>query len=139
MKKWFLFCILLAVYLLTACADEEKNPLPYVRVNFSIGIYMDINLTNGHPTKVPGYGYKGNGVIIVPPSFSSDDYKAFDATCTRNINEETRSITVNPEAFTASCSCGTIYNLRTGYAQNQTFHLQRYRAYESNGRVFVTN
>ena len=144
MKKWFLFCVLVAVYLLTACADEEKNPLPYVRVNFSIGIYMDINLMNGYPTKVPGHGYQGNGVIIVPPRFSNEGYKAFDATCTRNINEETRSVNVNPgEAFTATClhsKCGTVYHLLyDGYDQTNSFHLQRYKAYESNGRVFVTN
>ena len=139
MRKRFLFHILLTVCLLTACVEEEQNPLPYVRVDFSVSIsmYPDLRVS---PEKVnEGYdGYNRHGIIIVPKGING--YEAFDATCTRNIKEETNSLKLNKEDYTATCpKCGTVYNLFTGYAQNQSFHLQRYRAYESNGRIYVTN
>ena len=142
MSKRFLFHILLITCLLTACVDEEQNALPYVRVDFSVSISMYPDLTGGLPIKVQeGYdGYSRNGILIVPKAFGNDGYEAFDATCTRNIKEETRSLRLNKGDYTATCpKCGTVYNLFTGYAQNQSFHLQRYRAYGSNGRIYVTN
>jgi len=140
MRRRFLFYSLLTVCLLTACAEEEQNPLPYVRVDFSVSKFHPA-LMNGLSARVQeGYsGYNRHGVIIVPPVFGSD-YLAFDATCTRNIKEELAAINVDGGGFTATCpKCNTVYNLLTGYAQNQTFHLQRYKAYESNDRIYVTN
>ncbi|MDR0295281.1 MAG: hypothetical protein LBH91_03695 [Prevotellaceae bacterium] len=142
MKRWFLFYCLLAVSLLTACGvEEEYNPLPYVQPDFSINIHGYPKLTGGLPVKLLEYcGYKNNKIIIVPQGFSNDKYEAFDATCTRDIKIETTSITLNDGAFTATCSkCGTVYNLRTGYAQNQSFRLHRYRANRSNDRIYITN
>lgn len=139
MGRCFLYS-LLTVCLLTACAEEEQNPLPYVRVDFSVSITG--YLLTGLPVKVQKgyYGYNRNGVIIVPQGFSNDEYQAFDATCVRNIKEDIASINVDEGGFTATCpKCGTVYNLFSGYAQNQSFCLQRYRAYASNGRVYVTN
>jgi hypothetical protein len=93
------------------------------------------------PVKVSQHyeGYNKNGVIIVPPIFSAG-YQAFDATCTRNITEEATSINLDKGEFTATCPrCKTVYSLIGGYAQNQSFRLQRYAAYESNGRIYVTH
>ena len=138
MRKIFLFYCLLAVSVLISCAEEEDKPLPYVHVNLSVPLYMYPNLQAGLPVKLrENCGYNNNKIIIVP---RGDTYEAFDATCTRNITEETTSIGEPKADFTATCpKCGTVYNLFTGYAQNQSFHLQRYRAYMSNDRIYVTN
>jgi len=146
MKRRLLFYSVLIVGLLTSCADEEENPLPYVHVDFSIPLSPQYpKLIAGLSEKVQRgyYGYQKNGVIIVPQSFSNNNYEAFDATCTRNIIEEDtaiNSINVDENGFTATCpTCRTVYNLLSGYAQNQSFRLQRYKAHMSNGRVYVRN
>lgn len=141
-KQFLIFCCLWAVFSLTACVEEETNPLPYVYVNFSVSVAMYPDLAAGLPVKVQqGYdGYNRNGIIIVPQGFVEDGYEAFDATCTRNIKEETASINFRSGEYTATCpKCGTVYDLYSGYAQNKSFHLQRYRAYRSNDRIYVTN
>ena len=140
MKKRFLFYSLLIVGLLTSCAEEERHPLPYVRVDISIPIAWYPDLMGGLPVKVLQHcGYNNNKIIIVPQGVG-DKYEAFDATCTRDITTDIASINVNTGTFTATCpKCSTVYNLHTGYSQNQSFRLQRYRAYRSNDRIIITN
>jgi len=87
-------------------------------------------------------GYNRNGLIIVSLGIGNEEYAVYDATCTRDITKDAKSINVIKGEFTATCpQCHTVYNLfNGGYAQNQSFRLQRYRAYRgSDGRIFVTN
>ena len=127
-------------FFLTSCSTEEERPLPYVRVDFSIP--MSINLAAGTPEKVrQGHvGYNMNGVIIVPEGIAGNVFLAYDATCTRNLEAEASSINVVND-LTATCPrCSTVYHLRTGgFSTDGRSRLQRYRATFQNNRIYVEN
>lgn len=134
--------MLAILWLLTGCAKEEEPILPYVYVNYSVNMWNSPELLAGNPLKVRGYGYLGNGLVIFPQSPGIDNYEfvAFDATCTRNIGEETASIVINDDLRTAKCpKCNTVYSLYSGYAVGKDFHLQQYKAYRQGDRVYVAN
>jgi hypothetical protein len=130
-NRLFIVFSLFAVVIPLSCVEEEAPVLPYVRVDFSINLLTTPGLLNGGvPLVYRNEGYQGNGVIIFPVGFGDDaEFRAYDATCTRNISEETTAIKVDGNNLTATCPrCKTVYNLLTGYAVNQNFHLQQYRA-----------
>jgi nitrite reductase/ring-hydroxylating ferredoxin subunit len=131
-KNRLLFIVfsLFTVIVPLSCVEEEEPVLPYVKVDFSINLTVNQGLLNGgEPLVCRNVGYQGNGVIIFPMGFGDDaEFKAYDATCTRNISEESTAIKVDNNS-TATCPrCKTVYNLLTGYAVNQNFHLQQYKA-----------
>jgi hypothetical protein len=134
--------LLLSTITLCSCAKEEEPVLPYVKVDFSIPLSSYPGLLNGEvPLEYPNVGYKGNGVIIVPSGFGDEaKFKAFDATCTRDISEETTAVKWDKSNFTATCpTCKTVYNLLNGYAMNQNFHLQEYAVRrDGSNRIYIT-
>jgi nitrite reductase/ring-hydroxylating ferredoxin subunit len=127
---------------LFSCVKEEEPALPYVNVDFSINLLAYPDLSNGGtPLKYQHVGYRGNGVIIFPMGYGDHaEFKAYDATCTRNIAEETTAVILDENNATATCpKCKTVYNLLTGYAVNQDFHLQAYAARRTgNDRLRIT-
>jgi hypothetical protein len=141
-RSFFIIWLLLAVIIPFSCVEEEEPALPYVRVDFSVNLLTNQGLLNGGtPLLYRGAGYQEHGVIIFPTGFGDDaEFKAYDATCTRNISEETTAIKVDENNhFTATCSkCKTVYNLLTGYANNSNFHLQQYAARRAGDRLYVT-
>ena len=113
---------------LFSCVKEEEPALPYIKVDFTVNLLIDSGLKVGTPLVHPYVGYQGNGVIIVPKGYGDEaEFKAYDATCTRNISEETTAVELDKNNATATCpKCKTVYNLLNGYAINQNFHLQEY-------------
>lgn len=142
-KLVFIGFLLLAVIIPFSCVEEEESVLPPVVVNFSLPLVNYPGLLNGGvPLEWRGEGYKKNGIIIFPVGFGDDaEFRAYDATCTRNISEETTAVKVDKNNITATCpACKTVYNLLTGYAVNQNFHLQQYAARRDvYGRLHITN
>jgi nitrite reductase/ring-hydroxylating ferredoxin subunit len=108
--------------------EEEESALPYVKVDFSVNLLTNPGLLSGVPLECRHVGYRENGIIIFPVGYGEmAEFRAYDATCTRNISEETTAVKVDKNNVTATCpKCKTVYNLLTGYAVNQNFHLQQY-------------
>lgn len=115
-----------------ACGIEELDtPLPYIRVDvpFSLISYWKLSTPpSAIKLKEREQGYNLNGLILV--RVSDDTFRAYDATCTRNIKEENASVVVADDMFTAHCpKCGAVYTLLTGaYEKNGKYRLQDYRA-----------
>jgi hypothetical protein len=141
-KLLFIAGLLLMAAVSFSCVKEEEPVLPYVKVDFSINLLTNPGLQNGGvPLLYRGVGYQGNGIIIFPIGYGEmAEFKAYDATCTRNVPEETTAVRVNENNVTATCpKCKTVYNLLTGYAVNQNFHLQEYAArLDGNNRLHIT-
>ncbi len=132
MIKRLFFVFFSLACILYSCAKEEVDPLPDAPV-VNYYYYLPASaIESGNPDKIRGYGYKSNGLLLVPEIFSGDGYKAYDATCTRNIKEETTSLTLSQANFTATCSkCKTVYDLRTGMDTGGSIYLKKYRAFQS--------
>ncbi|MDR3180699.1 MAG: hypothetical protein LBT61_02080 [Prevotellaceae bacterium] len=140
-RSFFILFLLLAVITPFSCVKEEEPVLPYVKVDFSVNLLINPGLLGGVPLECRSEGYKQNGVIIFPVGYGDDaEFRAYDATCTRNISEETTAIKLDKNSTTtATCPrCKTVYNLFTGYAANQNFHLQQYAVRRSNDRLYIT-
>lgn len=127
-KLVFIVFLLSAVIIPFSCVEEEEPVLPYVKVDFSVNLLTNQGLLGGIPFVYRNAGYLGNGVIIFPVGYGEmAEFRAYDATCTRNISEETTAVKVDENNLTATCPrCKTVYNLLTGYAVNQNFRLQQY-------------
>lgn len=139
-NSFFIVFLLLTVFIPFSCVEEEEPVLPYVKVDFSINLANYPGLLGGVPLEYRGEGYKQNGIIIFSVGYGDDaEFRAYDATCTRNIAEETTAVKVNANDLTATCPrCKTEYNLLTGYALNQNFHLQQYAVRRSSDRLYIT-
>jgi hypothetical protein len=138
-KNKLFFALLLSTVIVPFSCVEEEEPLWNVSVDFSINLLSYPSLLNGGvPLERQGVGYKGNGIIIFPVGYGDEaEFRAYDATCIR----DTVAVKVDENKVTATCpKCGTAYNLLTGYAANETFHLQQYAA-RRNGtnRLYITN
>jgi hypothetical protein len=127
-KLVFIVFLLLAVIIPFSCVEEEEPALPYVYVDFSVNLLIYQGLLGGVPLEWRGVGYKNNGIIIFPIGYGETaEFRAYDATCTRDISKDTTAVKVDANNLTATCpKCKTSYNLLTGYAVNQNFHLQQY-------------
>ena len=127
-KLVFIVLLLSAAIIPFSCVEEEEPVLPYVKVDFSVNLLTNQGLLGGIPFVYRNAGYLGNGVIIFPVGYGEmAEFRAYDATCTRNISEETTAVKVDENNLTATCPrCKTVYNLLTGYAVNQNFRLQQY-------------
>ena len=73
-----------AIILLSAinCSKDQNSFLPYVKVNLHISLNNLNHLSiPGNSILFKGYGYNGNGVIVVCVNPEQNLYSAFDATC----------------------------------------------------------
>jgi hypothetical protein len=135
-NKLFLVSLLSTVIVPFSCVEEEE-PLWNVRVNFSINLLSYPGLLNGGvPLEYRGKGYKG--IIIVPVGYGDEaEFRVYDAACIR----DTVAVKVDKNNVTATCpKCKTVYNLLTGYAVNENFHLQQYVARRDGAnRLYITN
>ena len=120
---FFLLSILfLSVFL--SCSDNLKRNtvIPYTpidtRINLGWADYQDLNFT-GRPIHIfysnPGakpLGYKGNGIIILKTGM--DDYKCYDATCTKCIDANTHIEITTGEQIAQCPTCHTRFFLPYG-------------------------
>ncbi|MDR2358303.1 MAG: hypothetical protein LBD87_00700 [Prevotellaceae bacterium] len=136
-KIFFLLtCMLTGI---TCGVEEYEDLLPDVHVDFRFDLsyppYTQLRdvYPNAIKVKEREAGYNLHGIILV--RLSGDDFRAYDATCTRNIQVETSALTLSEDRFTAHCpKCGAEYAIQqTGaYEKNGKYHLQRYRVLSIN-------
>ncbi|MDR3184415.1 MAG: hypothetical protein LBT49_03315 [Prevotellaceae bacterium] len=136
----FVLFLLLSAIVPFSCAKEDEPALPYVKVDFYVNLLVYSDLQNGKSLIKEHEGYNRNGVIIVPTGYGPDaEFRAYDATCTRNTSEETTAVKLDRNNATATCpKCKTVYNLLNGYAVDQTFHLQEYAVRRSGNNLYIT-
>ncbi len=133
-------------FLLSACAKEEKSPVPYVIIDINVPLAAYPDLAGGNPVKLTNIptsscGYLNHGIIVAP--FGSE-YYAYDATCTNDISH---AINIDGGgAFTATCpKCKIVYNIlgaNNGFPKNSTgVRLKQYHAYSANNnsRLIIKN
>jgi len=143
-----IFCISVIIIVGAACAKEGyEELLPYERIesvnfNMSFPPYSS-DLWVGGAYEIAHRGYKGQGIILV--RLSDDTFRAYAATCTKNIAKETAKLTLSGDRLTATCtnnSCKTVYYLHSGaYDANRSCHLQEYRVTYNPGTKsgFISN
>ena len=136
---------MLCSFFLVACSDELEPPLPYVQVDatFVLHSYPELGIWPGAAKKAD-YGYKRNGIILV--RIGQYDFRAFDATCTRDINQHNGSLSLDGSGYAVCPKCQTKYFLyNTGnapiWSNDGKVRLQEYRATynPSTNIVRVTN
>jgi len=107
-SKIIRFSIIYTIFfiLFTSCEDERVNIIPYVYVNTTIDmqnpVYIDL-LNVGGSSYINYEGYNGNGIIVYHSGI--DEYKAYDRTCTFQV-QNSCAIETNENSFiTAICPC----------------------------------
>ena len=128
-----IFTLILCSFLFVACGDELEPPLPYVQVDatFVLVSYPEL-ITWPSAAKKSGYGFNRNGVILV--RIGQYDFRAFDATCTRDIDHHKNgSLSLDGSGYAVCPKCQTKYFLyNTGnapiWSNDGKVRLQEYRA-----------
>jgi len=107
--------------------------LPYISIDTTFVLYTSILRNWPNAEKKAGYGYKGNGLILVRKT--ETEFHCYDATCTRDINNHTTELVLENGglgATFATCpnpKCKTQYNLKSSaYSIDGKCRLQEYRA-----------
>jgi nitrite reductase/ring-hydroxylating ferredoxin subunit len=139
-RKILILCIPCLFF--AACgAEEDGTPLPYISVNVIFNMNappynIELNLpSSAMKIKKKEAGYNLNGLILVRKS--DDDFVAYDATCTRNIQEEITSLELDGYFYAYCPKCKTQYYIQSGgYETGGKFRLQEYRAvYNSKTKI----
>ncbi|MDR0582222.1 MAG: hypothetical protein LBG31_04575 [Prevotellaceae bacterium] len=130
-----IFFLLTAMVTIVACGEEVyENFLPDVHVDFRFDLsyppYTQLRdiYPNAIKVKEREAGYDLHGIILV--RMSEGDFRAYDATCTRNVQAETSALTLSTDRFTAHCpKCGAEYAVQQAgaYEKNGKNRLQQYR------------
>jgi hypothetical protein len=142
-----IFFLLICSTISVACAEEEYEVFlsgAYVDFYFDLSYPPYTQLRDIYPNAIKvkerELGYEKHGIILV--RLSENDFRAYDATCTRNIEQETSALTLSEDRFTAHCpKCGAEYSIQIpgAYEKNGKRRLQRYRLTGGNGRWHVVN
>jgi rRNA maturation protein Nop10 len=129
------------------CSEEEYETfLPDVSVDFRFDLsfppYTQLRdmYPNAIKVKEREEGYNKHGILLV--RLSESDFRAYDATCIRNVKEETSALTLSEDRFTAHCpKCGAEYALQLpgAYEKNGKYRLQQYRVVKDNSLYRVMN
>jgi nitrite reductase/ring-hydroxylating ferredoxin subunit len=108
---------LLVLVILASCGREQKIPIPYVPVNYTVYLTNPSN----DALRVPG-GHliipnQGNlGIILYRVSYGDDkDFVAFDLTCSHEPNGSC-TVFVDDSQFYLECPCcGSKFSIFTGF------------------------
>ncbi|MDR1406300.1 MAG: hypothetical protein LBI89_03760 [Prevotellaceae bacterium] len=138
-----IFILLISCLAGTGCGAEEYEVfLPDVHVDFRFDLtfppYTQLRdvYPNAIKVKEREEGYNRNGIILV--RLSESDFRAYDATCTRNVQKETTALTLSTDHSTAHCpACGAEYTIQQpgAYEKNGKNRLQQYRVVAINEYV----
>lgn len=136
------------------CSKDQNTFLPYTRVNLYIPLANFNHLTiPGNSILFKGYGYNGNGVIVVCVNPGQNQYYAFDATCPYE-SDYSGIIELEPAAISApgkvyssgffgTCNkCGSKFTLISGGLPSTgpaIHYLQNYNIISGTGSLTVTN
>lgn len=129
-KLVFFFFLTISFFLIIGCGEKltdnlrDKHVIPYVPVNTEINLsYADFaHLKNPGSSQYiqrsyplgKELGYRANGIIVF--NTNGDEYKCWDATCTKCMEADTH---LNPEATDAICpTCGIKFSLNYGQPWN---------------------
>ena len=141
-----IFMLVVCSLLFASCGEELDPPLPYVAVDatFVLHSYPDLGMYGAVKHNQAGHGYNRNGLTLV--RLGEKDFRAFDATCTRDLNHHNGSLSLDGSGYAVCPKCQTKYFLyRSGnapiWSDDGKVRLQEYRAtYNANTNlVRVTN
>ena len=144
MKKYF-FLILVAVAL-SCNKDSMVSNNPYLQnVSFSYLINLNLPANNqlnyvGSPMLITSAGAGISGIIVMKAGASSNDYRAFEASCPNQYVSPCSQLTLN--GINAVCSCDEYeYSLFTGLpvTSGVQYPLKQYRVEVSGANVRVYN
>lgn len=145
MRKTYKFLIIYICLILfsTNCEDKIQSAIPNVYVNF----YIDTDLPQYLPLKnisgsvfINNEGYNKNGIIIFCSGI--DEYKAYDCTCTYQVEKNCKlDIDKNSIVNVICPCCSSRFELFSG---NKTsgkaiYPLKEYRVIVNGSRLIVTN
>lgn len=153
LSKPFLFLSTIFLFTVIGCEDafKDKQAIPYVPVDVKIELWMaeykDLEMTS-YPVYLTTYngkglGYNHNGIIVMQNT--SNVYKCYDATCTKDLD---CAITIQRGDPVAKCpKCGTQYLLEYGYQPGysdstqieKVYPLQEYRVIQTGKTLIITN
>ncbi len=128
----------------------DRHPIPYIPVNVRIDLWMAdyqnlktpyqpiyLNQYNGKTV-----GYRENGIIVI--RISDNEYKCFDATCTKDPDAGTH-LEITKGSSTAVCpTCGTEFILQYGYPDKKEgdtekiYPLKEYPVKISNNTLIIS-
>jgi Rieske Fe-S protein len=111
------FVSIFSLIALNGCNKDNEHPVPNVSFYIEpIYIYDPeyTNLLNVYGTIViPDEGYQGNGILLI--NLGNDSYKAYDCTCTYEVEAGCKVSPNENQINSAVCSCcGSIYELTFG-------------------------
>lgn len=145
MKRYLLPLLL---FILSACGNNNRSPIPDVPVN------LDINITADAPELFTLGGYKefivpittsqylGYGGLLLVRTFE-DEICAFDLSCPHEAKSTVR-IKADNSGVARCDSCGSTYNIGygSGFAQSgpTKYKLKKYTVYYNvgSGNIYVT-
>lgn len=137
-SKIVLFLILTLFFLgIISCENAQTNNhiIPYVTIDTEIPLWMSefqcltmpsqpIHILVSYP-KSKALGYNGNGIIVI--NAGSDQYKCFDATCTKDPDT---GIPLEIDGIIATCpECNTNFSLLNGMVLKTTDPEQNEKIY----------
>lgn len=97
---------------LSGCVKENRHPVPFVPVQFSINIestqHIELNSIGGWAYYTGGF----RGIIIY--RISADEFKAFDRACPHHPFDPCAIVKVNNPPLAEDECCGSIFELIYG-------------------------
>jgi Rieske Fe-S protein len=140
------FCLLFLVAIIfNGCGDSESDVVPNVevRVNY-INIYepaYNSLLSISGSAIVPNVGYGKNGIIIF--RVNEDEFKAYDCTCTNEIEAGCGVVKNEKNVAGAVCSCcGSEFELVIGGTVTKgpaKYSLKEYHVYFNDPYLTIRN
>jgi len=131
-----IFIIGILSFILYSCADEERNPVPVIPVEFTINTefqYIELNSPGGWVNVFGGFG----GIVIY--RFSVDEFRAFDRACPYHPYDEAARVIVEDPPLAECPVCGSTFLLLDGsVVTGPSKHpLRSYRAQFNNPFLYV--
>ncbi|WP_133241455.1 Rieske (2Fe-2S) protein [Balneicella halophila] len=148
-----IFLIVTIAFFFLSCEKEDNqvNPIPDIRVNISINILTTPELQSALQPKYIGsangqkVGYKGHGIYVT--KINSNEFRAFDASCTLLSNDSNHSeieehlIQENNKLIVYCPKCKSKFNLLDGNVQSGPAKegLSEYRTAYSGNNLRIYN
>lgn len=135
--------ILLTLVVAVSCGREQRIPVPYVPVNYTV--YLN-NPSNDN-LRVPG-GYlllpdQGNlGIILYRANMGTDDdFVAFDLTCSHEPHDTCRVFVDETEFYLECPCCGSRFSIFDGFPAEgpARWPLQSYQTSSNSNTVRIYN
>lgn len=131
------------LFLTVSCGREQRIPIPYVPVNYTVYLTNPSN----DDLRVPGGSLiisdQGNhGILLYRVSYGdSKDFVAFDLTCSHEPNENCIVFIDDTEFYLECPCCGSKFSIFTGYPSEgpARWPLKQYETASNENTVRIYN